>query len=272
MHVGSVASIVRYSDVNCMKLQKSNIPFTMVANEVLSNPNISLKAKGLYGYLFSKPDGWQFSSARIIQECKESKPTVLKLLKELEQNCLLQRKRLKTGRVDYMLTHAICPIVEESPSKDSLLGPESKNASVKNLHQEGSLPVSNKDNTSNKDLDTNTTAQGAEGEKVVDGTSPIEKQIGEILYRFKVVNPSYRLSYNRKPQREAARRLLEQFKFDVVCGMVGYLPKSNADRFAPTITTAIELERDLGRLKAWADKQRSTGKGKKIVSAASLAV
>ena len=39
-----------------MKLVKQNVPFTMVANEVLKDPKLSFKAKGLYAYLFSKPD------------------------------------------------------------------------------------------------------------------------------------------------------------------------------------------------------------------------
>lgn len=117
-----------------------------------------------------------------------------------------------------------------------------------------------------------TTPPPSASDDPVTSTSPIEKQIAEVLFRFKCVNPSYRLAFNRKPQREAAGRLLEQFGFDTVCGMVGYLPTSNADRFAPTITTAIELERDLGRLKAWADKRRSTsGRGKKIISASTPA-
>ena len=32
--------------------------YTIITNEVLSNPNLSLKAKGLYAYLCSKPESW----------------------------------------------------------------------------------------------------------------------------------------------------------------------------------------------------------------------
>lgn len=145
-----------------MKLSHEKIPFTMVANEVLANANISLKAKGLYAYLFSKPDGWQFSAGRMVKECRESRPTILGVLKELEQNCLLQRKKHQSGRVDYILTHALCVIPQ---SQGTLLSPESKNRTVKESHGEEVGPISNKDLDSNKDSsnkkDTAAKPQGA---------------------------------------------------------------------------------------------------------------
>src|SRR5258708_5712315 len=89
-----------------MKLNKKNIPFTMVANEVLSRPDLSLKAKGLYAYLFSKPDGWDFSGDRIVNETKDGRKIVYAALKELENNNLLQRNRLPSGRMEYTLQYS----------------------------------------------------------------------------------------------------------------------------------------------------------------------
>jgi len=110
-------------------------------------------------------------------------------------------------------------------------------------------------------------ADGAKGDPVTK-ESPLEAQIGEIIFRFKDYNPAYRQLFARKPQRDAAKRLLEQYGFDQLCGMVGYLRHSNAARYAPTITTPVQLESKLGELKAWADKQRAAtgGKGKPIIS------
>ena len=50
------------------KLQKVKINFTQVSNEILNNKNISAKAKGIYAYLFSKPDDWSFAYNRIASE------------------------------------------------------------------------------------------------------------------------------------------------------------------------------------------------------------
>ncbi len=95
-----------------------------------------------------------------------------------------------------------------------------------------------------------------------------EKQIGEIIFAFKEVNPSYKTLFNRPPQREAAFRLMEQHGFEKLTRMIAYLPHSNAARYAPTITTPSQLESKLGELISWGQKQRSggSGKGKGIIS------
>ena len=64
-------------------IKKFQIGFTQVPNWVLTANDISLKAKGLYCYLFSKPDGWQFHFSIIEQETKESKGQILSIIKEL---------------------------------------------------------------------------------------------------------------------------------------------------------------------------------------------
>lgn len=52
-------------------LRKYDTGFTQVSNEILITPRISLKAKGIYAYLFSKPDGWTFYLNTIKKELKE---------------------------------------------------------------------------------------------------------------------------------------------------------------------------------------------------------
>lgn len=54
------------------KLVRKNLPFTQVPNTVLCDNKISLKAKGLYAYLFSKPTDWLFFREIIEKETKES--------------------------------------------------------------------------------------------------------------------------------------------------------------------------------------------------------
>lgn len=50
------------------KLQKQESNFTQVSNLVLCDKNLSAKAKGIYAYLYCKPDDWQFASERIAKE------------------------------------------------------------------------------------------------------------------------------------------------------------------------------------------------------------
>lgn len=96
-----------------MKFQKQEIPFTMVANEVLYRRDISLKAKGLFSYLFSKPDGWDFAADRIASECKETRNTIQAVLRELETARLLLREKQSSGRVEYVLKYAEEPESQE---------------------------------------------------------------------------------------------------------------------------------------------------------------
>lgn len=88
------------------QLDHENIPFTMVANPVLSRKDISLRAKGLFAYLFSKPQGWQFSADRMAKENKDGRKAILAALQELQAAGLLARKKLGTGRVVYKLTYS----------------------------------------------------------------------------------------------------------------------------------------------------------------------
>lgn len=92
------------------------------------------------------------------------------------------------------------------------------------------------------------------------------KIINEVMEGFKEVNPSYSRLYAMKTQRDALGRLIKQHGREKIENVIGYLPKSNANKFAPTITTPYNLEMKLGELLAWAQKQKDTSaKGKNII-------
>lgn len=84
-----------------MPTHKIYSKYAGIGNDVLQTNRISLKAKGLLGYLVSKPEGWNFSSVRIAKEIKESKKTIQSILRELELDGLLKRERKLKGRVLY---------------------------------------------------------------------------------------------------------------------------------------------------------------------------
>lgn len=250
------------------EVTRPKLDYTQVPNKALRDERLSLKAKGIYTYLYSKPDHWQFAGDRICKETSDKRDAVYAALKELEVAGYLQRFKKPNGRIHYILDQeeinkqqgSIFDIkpVEENPQQATKKPVEEKPKVGKT--QSGKIrTISKTDVISNTDIESNTnTAQSAE-----------EKDIGEIIFLFQEVNPSYKQLFNRKPQREAARRLLQQFGMYKMKPMIAYLSTSNADRYAPTITTPIELESKLGLLKAWADKQRSSkgSKGRNIINA-----
>lgn len=65
--------------------------FGQVPVELLNDPNISFKAKGLFAFMQAKPDGWSFSVARIAAQAKEGREAVAAGLKELEDKGYLVR-------------------------------------------------------------------------------------------------------------------------------------------------------------------------------------
>jgi len=67
--------------------------FATVPNDLVNSKDISLKAKGLFAYIQSKPDGWDFSAERIAHQSKEGLPAIMAALKELENFGYLTRER-----------------------------------------------------------------------------------------------------------------------------------------------------------------------------------
>ncbi len=100
--------------------------YGVVPNELLNNPAISLRAKGLFAYLQSKPSEWRFSIKRISQQTREGKDAIRNALKELEKSGYLQRiparnERGKWSGYDYVLAEK--PLAEnpttEKPSTEN---------------------------------------------------------------------------------------------------------------------------------------------------------
>lgn len=80
------------------KLYKQNIPFGMVPNVLLNNENISLKAKGLFAFMQSKPEGWNFSVELMSFQLKEAKSAISSAIIELENNGFVTRKKQQTAK------------------------------------------------------------------------------------------------------------------------------------------------------------------------------
>lgn len=197
--------------------RKDNIPFTQVANEVLNNPRLSAKAKGLYAYLYSKPDGWNFAIDRIANDFTDGRASINNGLQELEANKYLTRERLTTGRVNYQLkitTHFF-----PNPNVDFTKVVKSQSGKI--------------DTISNK-----------EGEviKSISNTTLQSQAIVEVIDSFSQVNPAYKKWYANKTQRDAISRLIEQHTQQMVLKVIGLLKQTNSMAYMPSITTPSQLE------------------------------
>jgi Mn-dependent DtxR family transcriptional regulator len=87
-----------------------------VPNALLNSDQISFKAKGIYAYIQSKPDDWDFSVERISSQVKEGKPSIAAALKELENAGYLSRIRYQ-AEFGYWVSEYV---LHEFPIKESL--------------------------------------------------------------------------------------------------------------------------------------------------------
>jgi hypothetical protein len=95
--------------------------YGVVPNDILNNPNLSLKAKGLFCFIQSKPDDWDFSIERIATQTNDGTESIRTAIHELEKAGYLSRKQSRddTGRMDgyeYTLTEN-CPSPEITPTE-----------------------------------------------------------------------------------------------------------------------------------------------------------
>lgn len=114
--------------------------FTMVSNHVLRNTNLSLKAKGLYAYMWSLPEGWDYSVSGLTKVLKEGRDAINEALKELEREGYLVRTILRSGGkfndMDYILNetpspftgfpHTVNPLTENPQQSNTIQTKEKK--------------------------------------------------------------------------------------------------------------------------------------------------
>lgn len=106
----------RYLQINERSMKKLKITnrFGVTPNQLLNDESISLRAKGLFAYLQSKPDDWNFSGERIQNDHIEGKHSVYKALKELEEAGYLKRNKSKNQKGTWEWEYVLfsCPYAD----------------------------------------------------------------------------------------------------------------------------------------------------------------
>jgi hypothetical protein len=80
-------------------IKKYSTNYTLVSNIVLTDKELSLRAKGLYAYLFSKPDDWEFHPNVIAKDLKESIGQFRATVSELIQKGYIIRKQINKNGI-----------------------------------------------------------------------------------------------------------------------------------------------------------------------------
>jgi hypothetical protein len=114
---------------------KSN--FTIASNAVIMDERLSYRSKGVYLYLCSRPDGWDFYMKEICARSSDGVDGVRASLKELEKFGYIKRTRVNDVggkfRYDYeifqtpyavspytVLPHTVLPVTDESNTNNTI--------------------------------------------------------------------------------------------------------------------------------------------------------
>ena len=129
--------------------------FTTVDNTVLNDTSLSWKAKGLFVYLWSQADEWEFYETEVVKHSTDGIRSMRAGLHELEEKGYLSRKRERVGN---RLKGSIW-LLSETPQK--LQNVTLQNDSLQNVNlQNSTLTNTNNNNTNNNNNNITTTTTG----------------------------------------------------------------------------------------------------------------
>lgn len=217
------------------KLKLEPVPFTQVAKLVMEDPKLSWRAKGVYAYMYGKPEKWDFNTIRMSTDATDGRDATRRALKELEEQGYLIRKKLGNGRVRYDLFYK-----KPEPEKPSLDPEPEKPSDGKAVRREIS-PISNIVNSSNIVKESNKDLQTA---------------VNELFDLFKKsVNPV--INFGNTTQRKAAEKLIATVGKERAMAATNYAIQAQTQKHAPVISTPLQLLNKYGDLQSFYAREKT---------------
>ena len=134
--------------------------FTTVDNTVLNDTNLSWKAKGLFVYLWSQSDEWDFYESEVVKHSTDKIASLKSGLKELEQQGYLKRQRKRDNKGHFKENEWILsdnPMLEnpmlDNPMLDNHTLTNTNNNNINNNKDESNSVKENKDKKSSNKKD-----------------------------------------------------------------------------------------------------------------------
>ncbi len=78
------------------KLAQTN--YTVIDNEIIRDEKLSWKAKGVFAYLWSMPDDWEFYEIEVMKHAKDGRDSLRSAIKELQVSGYMRRQRTRNEK------------------------------------------------------------------------------------------------------------------------------------------------------------------------------
>ena len=126
--------------------------FTKIPNQLLNDPKLSWKAKGLFCHMASKPDNYNFTVKSLANQFSDGKSAVFAALTELKDRGWISYLKSTNGSGEYNLKTSINhAFTTKSPTKSDLK-PKSDNPDLGFPKFGKSESINKKDLLNNKDI------------------------------------------------------------------------------------------------------------------------
>lgn len=126
--------------------------FTVISNNEVQDKRLSWKARGIFSYLWSMPDNWDFYETEVAKHAPDGRDSLRSGLMELEEHGYLKRERVRNkgqfGGTAWIITDNPTPKTEnqtpmlENPTQGSpmLENPTQENPTLQNKYHTKDLP------------------------------------------------------------------------------------------------------------------------------------
>ena len=126
--------------------------FTVISNNEVQDKRLSWKARGIFSYLWSMPDNWDFYETEVAKHAPDGRDSLRSGLMELEEHGYLKRERVRNkgqfGGTAWIITDNPTPKTEnqipmsENPTQGSPMSenPTQENPTLQNKYHTKDLP------------------------------------------------------------------------------------------------------------------------------------
>lgn len=219
-------------------IKKHEIPFTQVPNCVLTDIRISLKAKGLYAYLLSKPDDWEFHTECILEEIREGATAFYSAIKELiEAGYVIRYQINENGQFSGTVYEFIDVWSQKTPCSENL-DTEKTNTPTYNYNNKY---INNKYNNN----------LSVANEKIDEEEISLYKDADKIIHRLQdILNKHFNRFFPARSWKEQVVKLmkLDKVPADRIFEALDWYEKHIGETYTPVIQSGRSLREKFGSI------------------------